>query len=148
MAVNMNGKFQRSLDTKCRLIIPSKLRDSLGSKIVLAASFDKCIDVYSAEEWSKFTEKLDKLPNTKESYRAIKQYFHSNANDFELDSQGRVTIPQELMEMCGLDKDVTVVGLGNKAQIWSTEVYLETYPPFEQFREKVIESVEELDIDL
>lgn len=144
----MNGKFPRTLDAKNRLIIPSKLRDDLGSKIVLAASFDNCIDDYSAEEWAIFTEKLDRLPDSKKEYRALKMYFHSNATDFELDSQGRITIPQEQMEMGNLGKEVIVIGLGKKAQIWNAETYRETHPSLEQQRDDVVKIAEDLDIDI
>ncbi|MBO4590985.1 MAG: division/cell wall cluster transcriptional repressor MraZ [Eubacterium sp.] len=114
----MKGTYKHNIDTKGRLIIPAKIRDSLGSSFVITEGIDDCLSMYSLEEWENFTEKLDRQSNNKEKVRMLKRYFRSKAADVEMDSQGRVVVPQDLRDAVGITKEVVIIGAGEKAEIW------------------------------
>ena len=120
----MTGKYPHSIDAKGRLFFPAKLRDELGSVfyVTLSMSRDKCLSAYSEETWAKIKAKLESLPYRKQN---VMRPIFANATKCELDSQGRILLPQDLRNMVGLDKDVTVVGAGNHAEIWDAAVYAE-----------------------
>ncbi|MBE6651166.1 MAG: division/cell wall cluster transcriptional repressor MraZ [Ruminococcaceae bacterium] len=117
------GQFEYSLDAKGRVFIPAKLKDSLGETFVLAKSMDPCIAIYSKEMWEKYVSKLSELPAMKT--RAIHRFVFSTAIEANTDSQGRVLITQPLREYAGLEKEVTIIGNGDHAEIWNTAKYNE-----------------------
>ena len=101
----MTGQYQHSIDAKGRVFIPAKLREELG-------------ETYSDASWAKFTEKFESLPYTKT--KAMRPLF-ANAAKCEPDSQGRILLPQKLRAYAGLDKDVVIIGVSNRAEIWNAE---------------------------
>jgi MraZ protein len=113
------GEYQHSIDEKGRLIIPAKFREELGSSFVLTRGLDNCLFVYPAGEWSALEQKLKALPLMKSDARAFTRFFFSGATECELDKQGRVNIPGNLLEYAGLDKDCVVLGVSNRVEIWS-----------------------------
>lgn len=121
MPKGLKGQFNHTIDAKGRLIIPSKLREKLGNEFVLTKGLDGCLYAYPTDEWQKFEEKLNTLPIANKAARTFKRFFISGAVDCEIDSQGRILIPAILREAAGLEKDVVVIGNGEKAEIWSKE---------------------------
>ncbi len=117
------GQFDYSLDAKGRVFIPSKLRDELGETFVIAKSMDPCIAIYSYDKWEAYISKLSTLPQTRA--RAINRFFLSSATEASSDSQGRVVIAQALREYAHLEKDVTIIGVGDHAEIWNADKYRE-----------------------
>ena len=117
------GKFTHNLDAKNRLFIPSKHRDQLGESFVITRNIDKCLSVFSMDEWEKYTDKLEQLPSTQA--REIARFIYSNAADVQPDSQGRVLIPAELLAYAGISKSAVVVGCGRRAEIWAEEIWNE-----------------------
>ena len=118
----MTGQYQHSIDAKGRLFIPAKLREELGDTFyVTIAGTDPCLAVYSEEGWEKLTEKFDSLPYSK-AKKAIRQLY-SNAAKCEPDAQGRILLPQKLRAYAKLEKDVTVIGVSNRAEIWSAAAW-------------------------
>ena len=114
------GEYDHTIDTKGRIIIPSKFRGDLGDEFVITLGLDGCLFVYPMEEWELFIEELKKLPGTKEG-RQLQRYFMAGAVSCEMDKQGRVLIPNKLREHGLLDKEVVSVGVINKIEIWSKE---------------------------
>lgn len=114
------GEYNHSIDSKGRIIIPSKFRDELGDKFVITLGLDGCLFVYPLDEWKNFSEGLAKLPGTKEA-RQLQRLFFAMAAECEPDKQGRILIPAKLRESAGLDKDIVFVGVLNKIEIWSKE---------------------------
>lgn len=114
------GEFDHSIDTKGRIIIPSKFREDLGDEFVITAGLDGCLFVYPQKEWQVFAEKLTKLPGTQEA-RQLQRFFLAKAAQCEVDKQGRILIPAKLREEAGLDKDIVFVGVLHKIEIWSKE---------------------------
>ncbi|MDD4569029.1 MAG: division/cell wall cluster transcriptional repressor MraZ [Tepidanaerobacteraceae bacterium] len=115
------GQFQHSLDKKGRLIIPAKFREMLGQSFVLTKGLDACLFVYPKDEWAVLEQKLKTLPFTQKDARAFIRFFFAGAVETEMDKQGRILIPPQLREHARIDKDVVVIGVSNRAEIWSQE---------------------------
>ena len=115
------GEYQHTLDTKGRIIIPSKFREELGEEFFMTKGLDNCIFVYPKEEWIILEEKLKTLPLTNRDARAFIRFFFSGASEGSLDKQGRVLIPANLREHSKLDKEAVVIGVSTRMEIWSKE---------------------------
>ena len=113
------GKYQNSIDAKNRMIVPSKYREELGYKCVLTKGIDKCLYIYPISEWERFMTKLSALPSSDMNARAFVRHFYANAVECEVDRQGRLTIPQELRDYAGIDKELVTIGILDKIEIWS-----------------------------
>ena len=109
------GKYQNSIDAKNRMIVPSKYREELG----LTKGIDKCLYIYPMSEWERFMTKLSALPSSDMNARAFVRHFYANAVECEVDRQGRLTIPQELRDYAGIDKELVTIGILDKIEIWS-----------------------------
>ncbi len=119
------GEYNHSIDTKGRLIIPSRFRDELGDEFVVTKGLDGCLFVFPQNEWQAFEEKLKSLPLTNKSARQFARFFVAGATPCELDKQGRILLPGTLREFAGLDKDVVLTGMLNRIEIWSKEKWIE-----------------------
>jgi MraZ protein len=117
------GEYQHTIDEKGRLTIPSKFREELSPAFVVTRGLDKCLFVYPMEEWKVLEQKLKALPMMKAEARAFSRMFFSGATECELDKQGRVNIPNTLIEHANLEKDCVVLGVSNKVEIWSKDVW-------------------------
>lgn len=119
------GIHQITLDAKGRLSIPAKLRaffeEESDNKLVMTADIEKNLMIYTLPQWEAVEAKLTKLPSLDKKARQVKRLFMGYASELELDSTGRVLIPVMLREYAGLDKKVTLVGMGNKFELWSAE---------------------------
>ncbi len=113
------GTYPHSIDAKNRLIIPSKLKAELGENIVLSRDSDRCLAVYSAEEWERYAAKFDE--HAKSSIKSSARIIFGQGAQIQLDSQGRAVIPQAMIEYAGITKNVVIVGCGRYAEIWSEE---------------------------
>lgn len=113
------GEYRHNVDTKGRVSVPSKFREDLGQSFVVTKGLDNCLFAYSKEEWRNFENKINTLPLTNQEARAFKRFFFSGAAECEVDKQGRVNIPQPLREYAKIQKDVVIVGLSNRAEIWN-----------------------------
>ena len=111
------GEFQHKLDAKKRLFVPAKYRGALADGFVVSKAPDRCLYIYSKEEWEPVAEQIKSLPGTEE-YRRFKRDFFKNADLAEMDSQGRFTVKADLLEYAGLDKDVIILGSGNTLEVW------------------------------
>ena len=116
----MTGEYQHSLDTKGRIFIPARLRDELGSVFYITLSAERCLNAYSEEYWLAFSAKVSAMPLTKQ--RSVRPLF-AFAAKCELDSQGRVLLPQNLREYAGLTKNVTIVGSNDHAEFWDSAAW-------------------------
>ena len=115
------GEFHHNLDEKNRLIIPSKFRDELGNKFVVTRGLEECLFVYSLDEWNKIVEKLRSLPFTNKDARTFMRMFLSGATECELDPNGRIVIPANLISYCSLTKEAIILGVNERLEIWSNE---------------------------
>jgi MraZ protein len=117
------GEFQHSLDNKGRLIFPAKFREELGESFIATKGLDNCLFVYGPEEWAILENKLKQLPMTKPEARAFVRFFFAGAAELAWDKQGRVLLPNNLREYAHLDKDVVVIGVATRIEIWSKEAW-------------------------
>ena len=120
------GEYEHSLDVKGRIIMPSKFRDDIGDKFIVTKGLDGCLFAFSKEEWTKFEEKLSTLPISNKDARSFTRFFFAGAIDCELDKQGRFLISSGLREFAGFIKDVIIVGMNSRIEIWSKEKWEET----------------------
>ena len=119
------GEYNHTIDTKGRLIIPSKFRDELGDEFVVTKGLDGCLFVFPNQAWQEFEEKLRALPLTNKSARQFSRFFVAGATPCELDKQGRILVPQTLREFAGLEKDVILAGNLSRVEVWSKEKWSE-----------------------
>ena len=117
------SEYNHTIDAKGRLIIPSKFREVLGEEVVISKGMDGCLFVYANDDWAAFEQKLTSLPMTNKEARKFARFFLAGAAQVELDKQGRILLPAALREFAELDKDVVLVGVGSRIEIWSKEKY-------------------------
>ena len=117
------GEYQNSIDAKGRMIIPAKFRDELGYKCVLTKGLDKCLYIYPMSEWEKLKDKLSTLPMSDPEARKFVRYMYGNAQECEIDKQGRISITPTLREYAEIEKELVTVGILDKVEIWSKQVY-------------------------
>lgn len=115
------SEYNHTIDAKGRLIIPAKFRESLGEEFVVSKGMDGCLFVYANEDWNAFEQKLTSLPLINKEARQFARFFLAGAAQVELDKQGRILLPANLREFAGLDKDVVLVGVGSRVEIWSKD---------------------------
>ena len=139
--MSMTGEYNHILDTKGRIFIPSKLRESLGDSFYLTISADKCLNAYSADDWQILTDKVNAMSYIKQ--RKMRPLF-SCAAKCDMDSQGRVLIPQNLRAYAGIKKDVTIIGCNNHAELWDSSSWVSVYKN-ETTVENLTAVMEELD---
>ncbi len=114
----LTGTFRHTMDTKGRLIIPARFREDLGESFMITKGLDECLALYSMKEWKALEEKIAALPMA--ASRQITRYIFGSAFPLELDGNGRVVIPPELRKFAGLGKDVVILGVSGRAEIWDS----------------------------
>lgn len=115
------GEYNHTIDAKGRLIIPSKFREALGDEFVVTKGLDGCLFVYDNKEWNVFEEKLKSLPLTNKDARKFVRFFLAGAASVEVDKQGRILVPSVLREFGEINKEVVLVGVASRIEIWSKE---------------------------
>lgn len=124
------GKYYNSIDSKSRIIVPAKFRDDLEGRCIIAKSLDRCLTIYPRKQWEKFVEeKLEILPTGNPQARKLKRHFYSSAAECDVDKQGRLTIPQDLKDYAGIEKELITVGSDKTIEIWSREYWEEELDP-------------------
>lgn len=141
------GTYQNNVDPKGRVSIPVKYRDALGERFFVTKGFDSCIDIYTVDEWEKFAEKLHKLSVTKRDMRDFVRFIFGNATEVELDKQGRILLPSMLRETVGIEKEVIVMGVGNKVEIWDKAKWEEHQQVISQHISEISENLGAFDVD-
>lgn len=117
------GTHTPRLDAKGRLILPAKFREQLEAGLVLTRGQERCLYVFSMAEFERIHEQLRSAPISSKQARDYIRVFLSGASDEVPDKQGRITIPQNLRDYAGLDRELTVIGAGTRAEIWDTTAW-------------------------
>lgn len=117
------GEHLHTLDNKKRISLPAKFRAKLGKKIVLTKGLDQSLFIYSVKEWEKFTEKLSNLSMGQSDSRAFGRFFLAGAVETDIDSSGRILIPDFLKDFAGLKTKVMVTGVNNRVELWDEDVW-------------------------
>lgn len=140
------GEYQHTVDPKGRVIVPSKFREGLGDRFIITKGLDNCLFVYSLEEWSNLEAKLKTLPLSSKDARAFVRFFFSGATECEVDKQGRVLIPANLREYAGLEKEIYIIGVSTRVEIWD-KLKWEAYNSDDSLSaDKIAEKMEQLGI--
>ncbi len=140
MSCDMKGTYFHSVDNKGRLIIPTKLRDALGSEFVMSPGTDgNCIYLHSQEAWDEHMKNITSMDPEKVDVTWLRRYLRSRAMDCTIDSQGRTVIPESMRNQYKISKDVVIVGNGDRAEIWAASDWeaseLETEDSFLKMQE-------------
>lgn len=138
------GEYNHTVDTKGRLIIPSKFREALGDKFVITKGLDGCLFAYDNAGWSVFEEKLGNMPISRKDTRMFVRHFLAGAAEVEVDKQGRVLVPAKLREYAELVKDVVLVGAAGHIEIWSQEKWTALEEEAEESMEDIAERMDDL----
>lgn len=144
----LTGEFNHSIDVKGRLIIPSKFREILGEDFVITKGLDGCLFVYPQEEWKTFENKLRTLPLTNKDARTFTRFFLGSAVDGGLDKQGRVLISSALRNFAGLDKEVVLVGVLDRIEIWDKAKWDEKNAAVEEDMDDIASHMEDLGLSI
>lgn len=139
------GEHWHTIDPKNRIMIPAKLRPELGTSFMLTRGLDHCINAYPMREWEKLEERIAALPQTRADVRRYQRFYFSGAVQVEMDKQGRVLIPVNLVEYGNLLNEVVTIGMRDKLEIWSKENWTE-YQEQEIDMDEVAESMADLGI--
>lgn len=140
------GEHSHTIDNKGRLSIPAKYREALSEGVVVTRGLDHCLFLYSRTEWEKIAKRLAELPISQKSSRAFSRLMLAGAWDAELDSQGRVIVPQYLREYAGVNKHVIVAGLYNRVEIWQEDAWQEYKQKTEAGSDEIAEGMADLGI--
>ncbi len=140
------GEFQHTIDDKGRLIMPAKFREMLGDSFMITKGLDSCLFVYPKSEWQNLESKLKNLPFTNKDARAFARFFFSGASECELDKQGRILIAGNLREYAKLAKEVVIIGVGTRLEIWSKDIWFGYSNEVEENYEELAEKLVDLDL--
>ena len=138
------GEYNHTIDAKGRLIVPAKFREILGDNFIVTKGLDGCLFVYPNDEWTRFEEKLKSLPLTNKNARQFTRFFLAGAAACEVDKQGRILLPQVLREFASVEKDVVLVGVASRIEIWSRERWDESMNTYDGDMDEVAENMESL----
>ena len=141
------GEFGHSLDRKGRLIIPSKFREALKEayveKLYITRGLDKCLFLFTEDEWKSQESKFKSMPFTKAEHRKFNRIYFSGAQEAIPDKQGRILMPPYLKEFADIKKEVVFIGVSNRIEVWSKEkwrgYYESSRESFEEIAENLIE---------
>jgi MraZ protein len=139
------GEYRHNIDSKNRLIVPAKYREELNGPLVIVKGIDKCLNIYSEEQFEKILAATSNLPGTKKSYRTYRRNLSSKASETTVDSQGRIKIPTFLQLLADITKPCVIVGEYNYLSIWDVDVYAEfdaiATEQFEEIAEQITELI-------
>ncbi len=140
------GEYQHTIDSKGRVILPAKFREELGEKFVVTKGLDHCLFVYPNEEWSNLEKKLRTLPLTSRDARAFIRFFFAGAAECGVDKQGRILIPANLRQHAGLNRDLAIIGVSTRVEIWDRDAWDAYNNESSLDQDKIVEHMAELGI--
>ena len=140
------GEFKHTLDRKQRIIIPAKFRDALKEHYVerffITRGLDKCLFMFAEDEWKVQEQKFKSMSFTKAESRKFNRLYFSGASEMVPDKQGRILVPGYLRDYADIRKEVYIIGVSNRIEIWSEKLWEEYYSKskdtFEEVAEKLI----------
>lgn len=115
------GEYMHTIDAKGRVILPADFRSEIGESFIITKGLDSCLFIYTMTEWENLSTKLKQLPLAKAEARAFVRFFFSGARQLECDKQGRFLVPAALRAHAKLQKDVVLIGISSRIELWSRE---------------------------
>lgn len=135
------GTYTHTIDSKNRLILPSKIVAKLSEDVVISKGFDGCLELRTNSEFEQHTNKLMQLSQNKKESRILVRQLLANASDLKIDKANRILIPSNLLKETNITNEVTIIGIGNKLEIWDSNTYnkfkAETDATYESIAERI-----------
>ena len=116
------GEYHHNIDEKGRIVLPGKFREN-RTKIVVTRGLEKCLYLYTMEDWEKVVNKLNELPFTKKDARTFMRSFFAGASVCEFDKMGRINITSPLVSYANLTKECVVIGVNDRIEIWDKDLF-------------------------
>ena len=144
--ISFLGEYPRQLDERGRFILPAKIREKLSGTVYIAPSpIDECLNLYPEEEWQAIAEKVSALPTvTNRSAAALQRRLFGKAMACEIDKQGRIPLNEDLLSHAGMTKDIVLVGVNSKFEIWDSEKWRKADEAFDT--DMMLEGISEYEI--
>jgi MraZ protein len=144
------GEYEHTIDKKGRIIVPSKFRDFLKEydikKLFVTRGLDKCLFLFTEDEWKAQESKFKSIPFTKSESRKFNRLYFSGATLVECDGQGRILLPKYLKDFAEIKRDIMIIGVSNRIEVWSKESWQEYYKSskgsYEEIAERLMSSEE------
>ena len=137
------GEYEHTIDKKGRIIVPSRFRDFLKEydvkKIFVTRGLDKCLFLFTEDEWKAQESKFRSIPFTKSESRKFNRLYFSGAAQVECDAQGRILLPKYLKDFAEIRRDIIFIGVSNRMEVWSKEVWHEYYKTSKGSYEEIAE---------
>lgn len=140
------GEYIHTIDQKKRLSIPVKFRDLLGKRVVITRGLDNCLFLYSQKEWEKLAKRLSQLPISQSDVRGFVRMMLAGAMEVNVDSLGRILVPEYLKRYASLGKRVVIAGLYNRIEIWDEKKWKEYQKKTEKEVGDMAERLKELGV--
>lgn len=140
------GEHEHTIDNKGRIIIPSRFRDALKEydiqKLYVTRGLDKCLFLFTENEWKSQESKFRSMPFTRSESRKFNRLYFSGAIQIECDKQGRILVPKYLKDFAGIKRDIVLIGVSNRIEVWARESWQAYYnnskEAFEEIAEKMM----------
>jgi len=138
------GQYTHSIDDKNRISLPAKFRKEIGKKVVITHGLDNCLFLYPLKEWEKIAEKLASLSMGQADTRGFNRFMLAGAMDVDVDSVGRMLIPEHLKGFAKLDKEVVFTGVHNRIELWNAAAWAEYKKKIEGSADSLAEKLGEV----
>ncbi len=123
MPVGLQGSYSHKLDSKGRMVLPSRFREELGQFVVATIGIERCVTLYPAKQWEELLERLETLPSGNNKARDLRRIILASAHELEVDSTGRILVPQALRQYANINQEVSVNGNGDRLEIWDMAMW-------------------------
>lgn len=140
------GEYQHSIDDKGRVAVPAKFRATLGERAIVTRGLDRCLFIFSAVEWEELAKKLVALPMVQANSRAFTRLMLAGAREVDLDSQGRILVPDYLRTYASIKKQTIVAGLYNRIELWDEAAWKKYKTQTESDSDEIAERLSQLGI--
>lgn len=139
------GEYEHTIDKKGRLIIPSKFREAFKEydveRFFITRGLDRCLFMFTENEWKSQESKFKSISFTKSEARKFNRLYFAGASQIECDKQGRILIPKFLKDYAGIKRDVMIIGVSNRIEVWSQEAWKSYYDNSEESFEDIAEKL-------
>lgn len=140
------GEYIHTLDPKKRIALPAKFRKELGKKVVLTRGLDNCLFLYTVKMWEKVSGKIAELPMGHADTRGFGRFMLSGAVESDVDSIGRILVPDYLKDFAGLQNRVSVIGVHDRVELWDEKVWNEYKGRIEKQADALAEKLGEIGV--
>lgn len=139
----MRGEYRHNIDAKGRMIFPIRLREALGEHAVIFRGMDHCLTIFSEEQWNRLQEKVNAMPIS--VGRDIRRFYAANY-ELEPDAQGRIVVPPILRQYADLEKEVTIIGMMDRVEIWNTAAWEKYNAELDQKKDALMATMDALGV--